>query len=123
MTGTMDRARPWIHPIGILIIASWLVLGGRAVASLQRPAQNSLPDAPGKAVVERVCTTCHGAGEMTSMPRTPPAWRETLELMRGYGADATEDEWKTITSYIIANVAFLNVNKAPAEDIASVLVV
>ena len=122
MTGMKDM-RPWNRAIGFALVAICLVPAGRAAALQQAAPQKALPDAPGKAVVERVCTTCHGAGEMTNSPRTAPAWRETLELMRGYGVEASEEDWKTVTSYIMANVAFLNVNRAPAEDIGAVLAV
>jgi competence protein ComEA len=89
-----------------------------AVTPVQaRPAE--LPDAPGKAVVERVCLTCHGA-EVLLPERSVPAWRETIELMKGFGAVATDEEWKTIFTYILSNVAYLNVNRGSADDFAAV---
>ena len=123
MTCRMIQRRPWIHALGLAALAVWLLVNGQASASIQQPKENVLPDAPAKAVVERVCTTCHGAGEMTSRPRTTAAWREVLELMRGYGADATDDEWKTVTGYIMDNLALLNVNEALADDLGAVLAV
>ena len=121
MTCSMVQGRPWIHAIGLALLAVWLLVDGQASASIQQPKENVLPDAPGRAVVERACTTCHGAGEMTSRPRTTAAWREVLELMRGYGADATDDDWKTVTVYIMDNLALLSVNQAPADDLGAVL--
>ena len=81
--------------------------------------QAPLPEAPGKAVVEKVCTTCHGT-EYITIERTVPAWRETIELMKAFGTVATDEEWKTVNVYIMANVAYLQVNRAPAEDFAAV---
>ena len=90
------------------------------VATAGPPAQPAqLPEAPGKPVVERICLGCHGA-EILFPERTVPVWRDTLELMKGFGAVATEEEWKTIHVYVLSNLASLNVNRAPAGDIAAV---
>ena len=97
------------------------VASGVATASPPvQPAQ--LPDAPGKAVVERICLGCHGA-EVVALERTVPVWRETLELMKGFGAVATDDEWKTIHAYVLSNLASLNANRAPADDFAAVFLI
>ncbi|MBI3048267.1 MAG: helix-hairpin-helix domain-containing protein [Acidobacteria bacterium] len=92
----------------------------RGVASPARQ-DSALPDAPGRAVVEKVCTTCHGLDYLVPSERTAPVWRDTIDLMRGYGAEATDEQWKTITDYIIANLAHLSVSKATPEDIGLVL--
>lgn len=86
-------------------------------------AAQELPEGSGKAVVQKICTTCHGLDYLVPSERTVPVWRDTLDLMRGYGAEATEEQWKTITEYIIANLAYLNVNAATAEDIGLVFAV
>ncbi|OFW05018.1 MAG: hypothetical protein A3I61_19095 [Acidobacteria bacterium RIFCSPLOWO2_02_FULL_68_18] len=80
----------------------------------------TLPDAPGRAVVEQVCTSCHGVDYIVPSQRTVPVWREAIDAMRSYGAEATDEQWKAITGYIMANLAHLNVNKATSEDIALV---
>ncbi|MGH9255809.1 MAG: ComEA family DNA-binding protein [Vicinamibacterales bacterium] len=89
----------------------------------QAPAESAqskgLPDAPGRESVDRLCTMCHGVEYITDTERTVPLWRDTLDLMKGYGAVATDDEWKTIADYIVANLALLDVNKATAEDIGA----
>ena len=102
---------------GAGLVLSMLSSPAGAAAPVQAPPQ--LPDGPGRDVVERVCLTCHGA-ELILPERSVPVWRETLELMKGFGAVATDDEWKTIYSYILSNVAYLNVNRAGADDFAAV---
>ena len=90
------------------------------VAAAGPPAQQApLPDAPGRAVVEKVCLGCHGA-ELILPARSVPVWRETLELMKGFGAVATDEEWTTIHAYILSNVAYLNDNRGSADDFAAV---
>jgi len=92
------------------------------IAAAGPPAQQAqLPDSPGKAAVERICLGCHGA-EVVVPVRSVVVWRETLELMKGFGAVATDEEWTTIHSYILSNLASLNVNRAGADDVAAVFV-
>jgi competence protein ComEA len=43
--------------------------------------------------------------------------------MKGFGAVATDEEWKTIHTYILSNVAYLNVNRGTAEDFAAVFLI
>lgn len=90
---------------------------------VQASADEALPDAPGKAVVARICTQCHGTEYIVPSERSVQVWRDTIDLMRGYGAEASDEDWKTVTDYIIGNLAHLNVNKAPAEDIGLVFAV
>lgn len=79
-------------------------------------AQASLPEGEGKALVEKLCTTCHGLDYVWPSQRTVQVWRETIDLMRAYGAEATEQQWNTVTDYIIGNLAYLQVNKAAAGE-------
>jgi competence protein ComEA len=108
---------------GVFILSLCLVTFARpadATARVQAAAQ--LPDAPGKAVVERICLGCHGA-DVVVLERSVPVWRETLELMKGFGAVATDDEWKTIHAYVLSNLASLHANRAPADEFAAVFLI
>jgi competence protein ComEA len=94
-----------------------------APSQAQASGDAELPDAPGRAVVLRVCTMCHGVEFIVPSERTVQVWKDTLEVMRGYGAEASDEDWKTITDYLIVNLAHLNVNEAAAEEIGLVFAV
>lgn len=83
-------------------------------AEAQGPA-DKLPEAPGKPTVVGVCTSCHGGDVITDGPRTVDGWVDTVYAMKDFGAMATEAEWKTITDYLVTNLALLEVNKAEAS--------
>jgi competence protein ComEA len=100
--------------VSFLGVTSFDVAHARAAAPPS--AQASLPEGEGKAVVEKLCITCHGLDYVWPSQRTVQNWRETIDLMRSFGAEATDEQWKTITDYIIGNLAFLHVNKATAEE-------
>jgi competence ComEA-like helix-hairpin-helix protein len=84
-------------------------------------APDTLPEASGKAVLIRVCTTCHDTDLITEAPRTVPGWIDTVYSMRDFGAEMSEDEFKTVTDYLLVNLAHLRVNTATAEEMAPVL--
>jgi competence protein ComEA len=87
----------------------------RAVEAQAAPEK--LPDAPGKATVVGVCTSCHDSNLITDAPRTVAGWEDMLYAMKDFGAMATEAEWKTISDYLVTNLALLEVNKAEAAHV------
>jgi competence protein ComEA len=78
---------------------------------------DKLPEASGKPTVVAVCTSCHGSDVMTDAPRTVDGWVDVVYAMKDFGAMATEAEWKTVTDYLVANLALLEVNKAEAAHL------
>src|SRR5688572_2833452 len=95
-----------------------------AFASSAQPAQappDKLPEAPGKAVVTVMCTSCHAMDVITDAPRTVPSWVDTILSMKDFGAQGSEEDWKTVTDYILVNLAHLDVNKSTAAEMAPVL--
>jgi competence protein ComEA len=82
----------------------------------QAPA-DKLPDAPGKPVLVRICTSCHDSTLITDAPRTVAGWDDMMYLMKDFGAMATEEEWKTVFDYLVTHLALLEVNKATAGHV------
>ena len=68
----------------------------------------------------RMCTVCHGTDLITDTSRTAPLWADTLLLMKDFGAEGSEEDWKTVSDYLMANLAHLDVNKATAVEIEKV---
>lgn len=87
------------------------------------PGAQALPEAPGKEVLARVCSVCHGLDYVVPSDRTATQWRDTLATMKTAGALASDEEWKLMAEYVMANIAYLNVNKATAEDVRLVFAV
>src|SRR4051812_19880016 len=77
-----------------------------------------LPDGPGKAKVEMICGACHGLEGVMSMNNAKSSWQDLIEDMRGRGADGSEDDFKTIATYLAKYYGpIVQVNKAPAKDL------
>ncbi|MBZ5606352.1 MAG: hypothetical protein LAO79_29025, partial [Acidobacteriia bacterium] len=101
------------------------------LAALPAFAQTPLPEAPGKDVVMRVCTTCHGTGQLTSVKRDRERWKRTVDRMEGMGARGSDADFKTVLDYLVANLGIsdaaprelekVNVNRAAGWRIARAL--
>jgi len=66
-------------------------------------AGDKFPDGPGKAVLLKVCTQCHTADPIATLHRTKDEWKDTLDAMKGYGAEATDEELGIILDYLVKN--------------------
>jgi hypothetical protein len=60
-----------------------------------------------KAVVVRRCTVCHGTDVIVDTPRTVPVWTDTVLLMKDFGAEGSEEDWKTVADYLMTHLAML----------------
>jgi competence protein ComEA len=86
------------------------------------PAQD-LPDKPGRAVVLKVCSACHGVEALTDQRRTRERWEKIVDDMAGKGATGTEAEFDAVVEYLVRNFGKVNVNKASAAEIEAVLAI
>jgi len=86
-------------------------------------AQDDLPEGKGKDTLENTCTECHGLDKVLAQARIREAWKSTAVLMRSKGATMTDDELNTLVDYLYQNFGKdeVNINKAPAKEIESVL--
>jgi competence protein ComEA len=91
---------------------AWIIL-----AASPAFAQQAAADHPGKALLARVCGSCHGVESITEHPRTKADWSDTLEEMIRYGAQASDQEFEHIFDYLLRNYSLINVNKALAADL------
>ena len=116
--------RTMMSPDKVLRLATLLLLAvpicfalatTRAVDA-QAPS-DKLPEAPAKATVVRLCTSCHDSSIITDAPRTVAGWDDMMYLMKDFGAMGTEEEWKTVFEYLVTHLALLEVNKAEAAHV------
>ncbi len=59
-----------------------------------------VPDGPGKDTLMKVCTTCHDLGVLASMNGNSDVWQSVIDDMKSRGADGTDDDFKTIITYL-----------------------
>jgi cytochrome c5 len=75
----------------------WAPTAPRAAAQ-----DDELPDAPGKKVLQRACTTCHDLDEVTKFKGyyTRAQWKDIVATMREYGASLADGEVDVLTDYL-----------------------
>lgn len=89
-------------------------------------AQDTLPDAPGKAQLLNVCGTCHEAAKATSVKLTREGWIETVDRMKAFGASGSDEDFAAVVEYLATHfkgdvVRPLDMNTAESIDLESVL--
>lgn len=92
-----------------------LTFCGLVAAPLGAFAQD-LPPGPGSDVVTRVCTSCHGTGEISSERHDAAGWGTIVTQMVAQGASATDDEQLQIIQYLAAT--YSRAGAAPADAAA-----
>ena len=75
-----------------------------------------LPEGPGKDVVVKACTSCHGVDNFTSKRNTREDWKSVVETMIGYGAEVTPEQSEIIVNYL---TKYFGKEAKVARDIAS----
>jgi competence protein ComEA len=89
-------------------------------------AAQTLPDGPGKAVVERMCTPCHGLENVVRARMTKDRWGNIVDDMVSRGATGTDEEIDQVINYLAANFSKsdakkVNINKASAAELTEAL--
>src|SRR6187399_1742429 len=77
-----------------------VLIAGPGPAGPVLAAQNVLPDAPGKDVTVKLCSSCHAAETVASVRHTPEGWRDVIAKMVAAGLEGTEQELATVHQYL-----------------------
>ena len=87
----------------------------------------SLPEGPGKDLVEAICSECHAPTKVIGKQWTKAQWADKVLEMLQEAPDVTQDEREQIVNYLARNFpkpgaeAAVNVNKATAKDLETEL--
>jgi competence ComEA-like helix-hairpin-helix protein len=116
LTGVLASA--WIAGVLLASQSSAIARGAQETADKR---QQDATSAKSKQVFEALCAACHPLEDVTSARKTRSQWEETIDTMIANGATGTEADFATALAYLIAVYGRVNVNKAPAGEIAEVL--
>ncbi|HVW86399.1 MAG TPA: cytochrome c [Bryobacteraceae bacterium] len=86
-----------------LFLASLATVGVFGQNDGKAKTDSSLPEGPGKAVTERVCTACHGLENVVRARMTKERWGTVVDDMVSRGAAASDSEIDQIVDYLAAN--------------------
>lgn len=105
-----------------------------AIAGLPNVAQGQTPDAELASLnakasaldaddyrsVQPVCTRCH-TPELFLHSRSWSGWQGIFNQMKGYGALASEEQWKHIYKYFQHGLTLIDVNHADEDELSAIL--
>jgi len=91
---------------------------------LAASAWAQLPDGPGRAETQTVCTQCHELERSISPRQDRAGWQATLDKMSSLGMKATDEDLQAVLNYLSLHypadaIPRINVNKARAIDLES----
>src|SRR6516225_3407178 len=69
-----------------------------------RGNQVNMPDGPGKDILQKACTECHGLDMLLNTGYDRQEWQLTLERMATAGANITPDQFGVVADYIMKNL-------------------
>ena len=102
-----------MNPFKVALIAAAAVTGVILTAGAVIAQPSALPDGPGKDIIESTCTACHGADLIYGQLRTPAEWGQVVDRMVGNGASLTDDQYKTVITYLSTKLATPAAGAAP----------
>src|SRR5262249_61479474 len=107
-----------------LLSAALVFFAGAAWASLSAAQVRQLPDGPGKAETQKLCSQCHELDKAFSLSQDRTGWQGTIDKMVGFGMKGTEQERSAVLEYLVKNfpadeLPKINVNEAKAIELDS----
>ena len=88
-----------------------------APQSASTPAQDRFPETTGKSAMLKVCSNCHTADSVIQTLKTRQEWSDVIDQMAHFGAEASEQEFDQILTYLVKHFSPIKVNKAAAKDL------
>lgn len=75
---------------------------------------SSLPDGPGKQIIQKDCVSCHSVANITRQRGSEDDWSNTVSNMIGRGATISDDDADTLIQYLVKHFG----PSAPKSDAA-----
>jgi len=107
----MPTKLPWA---ALGLCALWVAPGAWA----------QLPEGPGQAEVQAICSQCHELARSIAPRQDKAGWQATVDKMITLGAKGTDKDFQVVVDYLAKNypgeeVPRINVNEARAIDLES----
>ena len=117
-TGLREDADAWRHQVYDMVLRGAQVGPGDIDTVVNYLATNfgpginvpqatkpvTLPDGPGKTLVEQNCVLCHGLDRVAAVKRSSTGWTDVLKRMAFYGAPISGQDEQTIAAYLDAKL-------------------
>ena len=99
------------------LVTAGLICAFAAAAAQPQPQAAPAAD-PGRALLDRVCTSCHELSGVMSQRNTRDRWSEIVDDMASRGAEATDEDLAKIVDYLAKTRGpRVNINRAGTEEL------
>lgn len=105
----------------VVTAASTLPPLSQAASPATPAAQDIFPETDGKAALMRVCSNCHTAENVIQTLRTRQEWSDVVDQMARFGAEASDQEFEQILTYLATHFSPIKINKATAKELQATL--
>lgn len=108
------------------VLAAAALGTGLAIATVASPTaagrgtQAETRPAP-PAELSKLCVRCHPLEKIVEGRRYRSQWDQVIEQMVARGATGTDEEFDVVANYLVSEFGRVEINKAPADEIAQVL--
>ena len=111
--------------MGLRFLPSAVFAALSLAAATPASTQVQLPDGPGKAEVQKLCSTCHPADRGASVRLTREGWQDVMTRMVALGMKGTDEELNAALEYLATHfkgeaAAPLNLNRATPVQLQSI---
>ena len=97
----MTRGSTWIVAAAVAAVAAGAIASGRAVAVVSAAQVPALPDAAGRATVQKMCgTACHDFSFLIGRRETADRWGAIVEDMSVRGAPGSRQDIEVVIAYL-----------------------
>lgn len=121
----MTRASLAVLLSGVVSFAATVAAASMPLEQVPSPvataAKDRFPETTGKAALLKVCSNCHSAESVVQSLRTRQEWSDVVDQMSRYGAEASEQEFDQILTYLVKHFSPIRINKATAKELESTL--
>lgn len=95
-----------------------------ALAAALTLGAQQLPEAPGRAELEKICKGCHEMERSVSKRQDRNGWMQTMMKMTALGMKSTEQEFAAVLDYLVKHFPAdelppVNINQARAIELES----
>jgi uncharacterized protein GlcG (DUF336 family) len=104
----------------IRFILGVCVLAALAVSKVAVSQDYLLPNGPGKAEVVKSCGSCHGIVTVVAHKRSARQWNDIMQEMTGQGMAMSNDQRKSVVSYLSAHFGQTKDFVAPVSPVRGV---
>jgi hypothetical protein len=107
--------------LGVTAIVFAFVLGGGSAAAQDKAVPLPVQQDPGDyQAVQQVCTVCHNTSRIMHS-HTWAEWQDLLNRMSSFGAKGSDQQWDSISRFLLRTLTLIDINEAGLDEIRTVL--